>query len=216
MTHYQAARRAKLRAAGAAAVVPVDPSKELVNAHVPRSWRKYGDEDVERALLAVVMEGGIVKRGAELVGIPQGTVQDWTLKYAARYAELRRAKGPELERRAVDGLMAFVTAAEDVKQLALAKTREELERGDTKDPGATLRNISTAQGISVTKIMELTGRPTANSSGRSASELLAALTRLNAISSSTPGTAVELPALPEQVHSDDQPVAADADSTAEA
>lgn len=186
MGHYQAERRRKAREAAP----PPPPETTTITRKV---HSKYSDTQIEEALLAVVMSGGVIKAGAELVGIPYDTVRDWMNLYAARYAELRRQHGPELERRAVDGLLAFVTAAEEVKHLALSETKTELERGDTKDPGATLRNITTAQGISVTKIMELTGRPTANNTGRSAQELLAGLARLGAI---VQGTAEELPPQP--------------------
>lgn len=207
MGHYQAVRRAKAR--GAAPPLP-SPSSEpkAAIANRPRH-SKYTDTQIEEALLAVVMNGGSMKRGAELVEIPYDTVRDWMNLYAARYAELRREKGPELERRAVDGLLSFVSAAEDTKRLALEKTTEELEAGETKDPGATLRNVATAQGIAVTKIMELTGRPTANTTGRSAQELLAGLARLGAVINST---AEELPTQPALDSGVQETVAATADS----
>lgn len=180
MKHYQKARREEKRA-GAALIKDVEREVGVVR----KQRSKYSDVCVEEALLAVIMAGGIVKHGAAIVGVSESTVREWMQLHAARYAELRREKGPELERRAVDGLMAFVTAAEEVKQLALEKTSKQLSDGEAKDPGATLRNIATAQGISVTKIMELTGRPTSTAVGRSPNELLSALARLGAIVNST-------------------------------
>ena len=203
MGHYQAERRRKAREAA-----PPPPPPET--GALTRGRRsKYSDTEIEEALLAVVMNGGVIKRGAELVGIPEDTVRDWMNVHDARYAELRREKGPELERRAVDGLLSFVAAAEDTKRLALEKTAAELEAGDTKDPGATLRNVATAQGIAVTKVMELTGRPTANTTGRSAQELLAGLARLGAVINST---ADELPSQPALDSGSQATVAAVADS----
>lgn len=207
MGHYQAARRRKAREEAKAAAPPPEPGKTL-----DRKIRsKYSDVQIEEALLAVVMNGGNMKAAAELVGIPYATIKEWMVVHATRYAELRREKGPELERIAVDGLLSFVTAAEEAKRIALEKTVEQLQSDDgAKDPGATLRNVATAQGISVTKIMELTGRPTAqNHGGRSVPELLAGLARLGAIVN---GTAEELPAQPALDSGVQETVAATADS----
>lgn len=206
MGHYQAKRRAEKKAA-AAATAPA-PAEAVIQTRNS----KYSGVDVEAGLLAVIMQGGVFKRAAELTGISAGTLKDWTRDHAERYHELRREKGPELERMAVDGLIGFVTAAEDAKHLALRKTVEQLESAEgVKDAGAVLRNIATAQGISVTKVMELTGRPTAqNYSGKSANELLASLSRLGAIINST---AVDLPPEPVMLDSGDQPEASQEDAT---
>ena len=203
VAHYQAERRQQAKAN----VKPdAPPNKQLER----RRSAKYSDQEIEAAFLAAIMNGGNAKRASELTGINHGTIKDWMRMYPARYSELRREKGPELERLAVDQLMQFVTAAEEVKMTALRKTQEQLEADDAKDPGAVLRNVATAQGISVTKVMELTGRPTStNPSGRSAQELLAALARLGAIA----GTAEELPPAPALHSGDTETVAATADST---
>lgn len=188
MTHYQRVRRANGVKLGTETNAALTPSTGLER----RPGSKYSTVEIESALLAVVMQGGIVKRAAELTGIPENTISRWvTTDFHQRYSELRAEKGPELEKLAVDGLLSFVHQAEAVKLVALKKTLEQLEAGDAKDPGATLRNVATAQGITVTKIMELSGRPTSIVMHRPPNELLARLASLGAIVDSS---AAEIPA----------------------
>lgn len=204
LKHYQTAHRA---GKVGRQLETVSPGELRVAPAPPRMSNKYSDIQVEEALLAVVMSGGVVREAAALVDIPKETIRDWTNLHAGRLAELRAAHGPELEKRAVDGLMAFVTAAEGVKRTALESTQDALDAGEIKDPSSALKNISISQGIAVTKVMELTGRPTANQIKQSPAELLAGLARLGAIVNST---AVEIPAVDSEAHQ--LPVAADADS----
>jgi hypothetical protein len=184
MTHYQRIRRQNLKL-GTETGADVPRVKTRPSSH-------YSTIDIESALLAVVMNGGVVRKAAEITGIPAATISKWVNnEFNQRYSELRAEKGPELEKLAVEGLLSFVHRAEAVKAVALDKTLAELEAGDTKDPGATLRNIATAQGISVTKIMELSGRPTSVVVHRPPNELLARLASLGAI---VDGSATEIPA----------------------
>lgn len=180
MTHYQRQRRA------GGILLGTETGEDVPIVHTRSgAAAKYSQTEVESALLAVVMEGGVVRRAAELVGVPAATLSRWVnQEHYQRYSELRVKHGPELEKRAVEGLLNFVRRAEDAKYLALEKTIDELESGDTKDPGATLRNIATAQGISVTKILELSGRPTSTVMHKSPAELMARLQALGAVDSS--------------------------------
>ncbi len=184
MKHYQRVRRSK------GVVLGTETGAEVERVKT-RAGSKYSTVQIEAALMAVVMSGGVVRRGAELSGVPEATLSGWVNEeFNQRYSELRAEKGPELEKLAVEGLLSFVHRAEAVKAVALDKTLAELEAGETKDPGATLRNIATAQGISVTKIMELSGRPTSVVVHRPPNELLARLASLGAI---VDGSATELP-----------------------
>lgn len=203
MTHYQRERRAVGRSLSTETGGPR-------KAPPPRQGGKWNETQIETALLAIVMQGGDTRAAAEIVGIPHETVRRWASDtHTARYAELRHEKGPELERLAVAGLLGFVHQAEKVKAVALQKTLEELEsEKGSKDPGATLRNVATAQGITVTKIMELSGRPTSIVMHRSPQELLSRLARMGAI---VDGSATEIE--PARLAETNPPVAAQADST---
>lgn len=198
MTCYQRERRQKLKL-GTETGAQVERTKTLGGGGGPHGRGvRYSAIEVEAALLAVVMQGGIVTRAAELTGISPDTLSRWAnLEYNQRYSELRAEKGPELEQLAIQGLLEFVHKAESAKALALEKTVQQLVAGEAKDPGATLRNIATAQGISVTKIMELSGRPTSTVIHQSPAELMARLASLGAVVNSTareeitPATLVE-------------------------
>lgn len=202
MKHYQEERRAVGVALGTETGAKVPVSRT-------RGTSKYSDIDVEAALLAVVMAGGVVSRASELTGIPAATLAKWAnVDHNQRYSELRASKGPELEKLAVEGLLEFVHAAEEVKKLALERTVEQLN-SNPKDAGAVLRNVATAQGITVTKIMELSGRPTSIVMHRSPRELMAKLVAMGAVVDAE-ATAEEIPQaaiMPGNI------VAAQADST---
>lgn len=176
MTHYQRMRRRNLK------LGTETGSTEVAEIVAPMPGSKYGVQRIEAALLAVVMKGGVVKQAAELTGIPAPTISKWVnAEYSQRYNELRAKHGPELEKLAVQGLLDFVRQAEEVKIKALERTAEELAANKSKDPAATLRNVATAQGISVTKIMELSGRPTSVVIHRSPAELMARLRARGAV-----------------------------------
>lgn len=180
MAHYQAKRRAKGKA-----MIKADPTLKV------RPSGKYSHQQVDEGLLAIVMHGGDYKAASETTGIPAGTLNDWYRTYTPRYAELRDKHAPLLERKAVEGLLSFFLATEEVKRVALQKTLDALNsEGGVKDPGATLKNLALAQGIAGTKLMELTGRPTSIIEHRSANEVLATLKRLGAV---VDGDADEVP-----------------------
>ncbi len=193
MTCYQRERRQKLKlGTETGAQVARVKTQRASGGGTDGTGKQYSEIDIEAALLAVVMQGGRVTRAAELTGINRDTLYRWAnLEYNQRYSELRAEKGPELEQLAIQGLLEFVHKAESAKNLALEKTVQQLEAGEAKDPGATLRNIATAQGISVTKIMELSGRPTSTVIHQSPAELMARLASLGAVVDTT---ATEIPA----------------------
>ncbi len=156
---------------------------------VVRRRTKYDETKVDLGLTAVVMAGGNYQLAGEASGIPAPTLQDWVSMHPARYMEIKRDKGPMLEAMVIENLRGFMLESERVKLKALHAVEQAIDEGTLKDPGATLKNIAISQGVAGTKVMEMTGRPTAIIEHRSTRELMARLAHLGAIDT----TAEELP-----------------------
>jgi hypothetical protein len=144
-----------------------------------------------KALAALALCGGNSLRAAEMTGIADRKLRAWRHRYADDYERIRRDLAPRLEACAIDELQAFVVQAAATKLLALQKTHEALESDaiPARDLPAALRNITTAEAISVDKILALSGRPTSVVEHRSAAELVSRLARLGAV---VDGTASEI------------------------
>jgi hypothetical protein len=158
------------------------------------------EQDIERGLMAIVMAGGNTAEAARLVGRHRTTLEDWRDKYAVRYMEIRREKGPALEAMVIESLRGTMVEIERVKLKALARLEEKIDADEVKDYSAAMKNLALTQGIAGTKVMELTGRPTAIIEHRSTKELMARLAAIGAIDS----TAEEEPA---NMEASDKPVA---------
>lgn len=178
--------------------------------------RRYTVAQREQALLAVVMNGGRILETGRQLGINGETLRKWVAWQRPHYEELQRKHGPELEARAVSGLQAFINNAEEAKAAALAAVVDGLSqdaldltawaervRADPlanerapvpriKDPAKALQHVAVAQGISVQKILELTGRPTQTVQHTSINDSLARLRALGA-QITVEGAAVEIP-----------------------
>lgn len=146
-----------------------------------------------RAFLALALASGNVARASEACGVPETTLRRWLVKDAAEYERVRTEVAPKLEAVILNDLRGFVLEASRVKAVALQKTLEALEADaiPQRDLPGALRNITTAEAISVDKIMVLSGRPTSVVEHRSLGQLVA---RLAAIGAVVDGSAEELPA----------------------
>lgn len=153
--------------------------------------RSYMPHEVEAALQALVLSGGSPRRASKLCGVPHPTLIDWASKHRERIEVIRRERGPELERMAIEGFRGFIVRAEEVKAAALEATMAQIENGSIKDPARAMQAVSISQGISVQRMLELDGRPSGVEPGRSLGELVAALERLGAVRT-VDGSAVEL------------------------
>lgn len=148
----------------------------------PGKRRAYLPHEIEAGLQALVMCGGSTRKTAELTGVPRRTIEKWVKLHRGRIEVIRRERGPELERLAIEGFRAFVVRAEEAKAAALDETLKRIEDGTARDPGRDLSSISVAQGISVQRMLELDGRPQGVKGGeRSVAELLTELQRLGAV-----------------------------------
>jgi hypothetical protein len=150
---------------------------------------------VEAGLQALVLAGGSSRKASRVCGVPFQTLENWKTLHRARIEVIRRERGPELERMAIEGFRAFIVAAEEVKVQALEVVRGELEAGTCKDPARAMQSIAITQGIATQRMLELDGRPSGVKPERSLGELLGQLKQLGAIAQgSVDGSAVELPA----------------------
>lgn len=164
-------------------------------------------KQIDACILALVLNGGSISDTALEYGESPAAIREWRRRYPARYAELQQEYGPEIERRAVAELQAFITRAERAKGLALSRTvdlmeadaRDEASHQELVDSGAlgddeikpptmrvrnthaALKDIAIAQGISVQKVLELTNRPTQVIEHRSPAEAMAQLRALGAL-----------------------------------
>lgn len=148
---------------------------------------------VPRGLLALALAGGNSVRAAEACGLGESTLRRWRVEKAAEYERIRTEVAPKLEAVILSDMREFVLEASRVKAVALRKTLEALEADEIpkRDLPGALRNITTAEAISVDKIMVLSGRPTSVVEHRSLGQLVA---RLAAIGAVVDGSAEELPA----------------------
>lgn len=155
------------------------------------SRRSYAPHEVEAGLQALVFEGGSARRAGRITGIPVSTLDLWLTLHRERLEVIRKERGPELERMAIEGFRAFVVRAEQVKAAALEATMDRIESGEVAEPWKAMQATAIAQGISVQRMLELDGRPSGVEPGRSLGELVAALERLGAVRT-VEGSAVEL------------------------
>jgi transposase-like protein len=146
---------------------------------------------VTRALTALALTGGHPLRASEMCDVSSRTLYRWRIEKREEYERIRRDLAPQLEAISISELQAFVVQAAAAKMLALQKTTEALEADaiPARDLPAALRNITTAEAISVDKILALSGRPTSVVEHRSAGELVKRLAALGAV---VDGTATEL------------------------
>lgn len=121
--------------------------------------RSYLPHEVEAGLQALVLCGSSAKKAAKLTGLPPSTLDKWVTLHRDRLDEIRRDRGPELERMAIDGFRAYINRTQDAKLEALDATLEDIRNGRCKDPARALQSISVSEGIAVQRMLELDGRP---------------------------------------------------------
>ena len=139
---------------------------------VPRRSNLPGVEpfveiDVDRALLALSVNGGNVQAARrDLVATcgssapSEDTIKVWREKYPNRYLYHATENSRTIEDRIAITQRELVTGAADAAKVAVALEHERLLAGEVKDAASSARNLQTVAGIGVTKILEITGRPT--------------------------------------------------------
>jgi hypothetical protein len=131
------------------------------------SATRYSLEDVDRGLTAVALANGNTREAAKRLArerhrIPRGTLELWARRtYAARYDELRAELVPKIHAKLATEMEDALRQGLEVQTIALAKTRERLEAGQSKDPAADTRSVATANGITAQHVRVFRDRPTA-------------------------------------------------------
>ena len=128
----------------------------------------YPEADIDRCLMALAIEGGNVpatvrflKAAANGGRSPnRDTIRRWRDQYPARYAYHTTERAKEIEDGIVRGQRELIAGASIAAQDAVSLEHKRILEGDIKDAAASARNLQTVAGIGVTKIMEMTGRPT--------------------------------------------------------
>jgi hypothetical protein len=165
--------------------------------------RSYSLEETELGLTALALQNGntraasrdLAEQGCE---VPRETLRYWRNHlHIERYEQIAQQLAPKIEERIVSRLRENIEAKLEASRLATDLERQRIEAGDVKDASAVVRNMDTGIGIGVTKILELTGRPTAVIEHRNTDELLNKLERMGvAIDSTAEEITEDVPSLP--------------------
>jgi len=141
---------------------------------------KYTPEVVTTALMALVTTANPREASAALkdqgIDVPHGTLSNWRSDtHAARYAELAKKYGTELEKHAVHNALVIQQAATDVQMLAIQRSKEALESRRDSSPSQTALNMGKVITGAQDTHAKLTGRPTAVIEFRNADDALDSL-----------------------------------------
>lgn len=133
----------------------------------------YADDTVDKALALLALNGGNMaltvremnSYGAEndieeFQRLSKDTLRAWRDTYTERYRWHQTENAGAIEKRLVEAQREVALIAADGVRTAVEIEMERLESGQVKDAGASARNLATVMGISTTKVLELTGRPT--------------------------------------------------------
>lgn len=165
-----------------------------------RKRRTYAPTEIQSALTTLAFFGGNSQRASDETGVPADTLRNWRL-YDQRelYREIQEREGSRLEAIAADQALEVILRSSEVEHslldaLGLVAHDPEQSKTAAELAGALQRTV-TSRGISTTKRLELTGRPTSIVEHRDGNDILRAL------GSKIPGlvvesTAVEIRALP--------------------
>lgn len=117
------------------------------------------------------------------VKVEDNTLTAWRDRFSNRYADICARHARQIEEVVVQTQREVALAASRTVRLAIEKAHERLERNEDREPARTAQALQTTTGIAVSKILELTGRPTAVVEHRSADEILRRLQAMQVIES---------------------------------
>ncbi len=145
--------------------------------HMARPANTYPAEKITQGLIALIAHGGAVRPAtdalkAEGFNIAPATLTKLREANQARYRELEREYGGELEAIAVDAARRSLTLAAAVEQGALEQILQEMAEKRLRDPSQTALNASKIKNTNVDQVLKLTGRPTVITEHKNADELL--------------------------------------------
>lgn len=139
-------------------------------------------EDVDKCLLALALNGGAIRRTvremkAAGIKVSEDQLADWRDKFPKRYLWHSTENAAKLEKDIIAAQREVIAAATRASMDAIAMEHERILAGETKDAAASARNLATVVGISTTKLLELSGRPTNITEVRKPEQIIEALKR---------------------------------------
>lgn len=139
-------------------------------------------DDVDKCLLALALNGGALARTvremkAAGVKVSADQLREWRDKFPKRYQWHAAENAAKLEKDIISNQREVIAAATQATLDAIAIEHERIKQGEVKDAAAAARNLATVVGISTTKLLELSGRPTSITEVRKPEEILKALRR---------------------------------------
>lgn len=145
--------------------------------------RRYTEEEIERGLLVLALNGGRVHKASQELAhlghtIPHSTLTDWRDGiHADRYAQLAADAQAKVRERVAAAHERVVFAATDHQLAALDQFRTHLDHGNIpRDKLAgDIRNLATVAGINADKANIARDRPTQVVEHRGSDELYAAM-----------------------------------------
>lgn len=139
-------------------------------------------EEVDNCLLALALNGGAIARTVrELkqsgVKVSADQIADWRDKFPKRYFWHCTENAAKLEGEVLASYRELIARSTEASLKAVEIEAERLAAGEVKDAAATARNLSTVFGITTTKLLELSGRPTQITEVRKPEQIMASLKR---------------------------------------
>lgn len=153
------------------------PSLELE----PLGTSSYTPEQVLTALNALALNGGHIELARKTLhaqghDVSRATLYRWrTETYPERYRQVCDQLAPQVEAHVIELQRSLAVQATQTAIQAVELEQRRLRGGKVKDAAASARNLATVAGISVDKILSLSGRPTSVIEHRTVDDDLRAL-----------------------------------------
>jgi len=175
-----------------------------------RTRKRYSPTETREALTVLAFYGGNAARASHETGIPAMTLKDWRNQdHRELYLEIAEREGPKLEALAAAQARELLIRAAHVEHDIIdrlhekpidAETGEEtsLTSKELSELAGALQRVTTSKGINTTKLLELTGRPTAIVEHRDPKQAAQALARRLGVALEANATEMNERALPSQ------------------
>lgn len=165
--------------------------------------------EIDKGLTVLAFYGGNSERASQETGINASTLRRWrTDQHRERYLEICEREGPRLEALAAAQARELLIRAAHVEHDIIDRLHEKPIDADTGEPtglsskelselAGALQRVTTSKGINTTKLLELTGRPTAIVEHRDPKQAAQALARRLGVVISTAEDLPDVPLLSE-------------------
>jgi hypothetical protein len=176
-------------------------------APAKRTRKRYSPTEIEAALTTLAFFGGNAARTSEETGIPEDTLRAWRLyDHRDLYLEIAGREGPRLEALAANQARELLIRSAHIEHDILDRLHEKPVDPETGEQGSltskelselagALQRVTTSKGINVTKLLEITGRPTSIVEHRDPRAEIRAMAREFGITVDSTATEIQPPAL---------------------